>query len=118
VCLIATANGKFIVTTSALTVSTDAPQHVTIPPSVLLADRTCEAASVITKSDLSAVSSAPAAISQNLHTQDGLPQLSAQRPQLRSAGRASIATPQPVIPAEAGRVREGDPATDVIEWID
>ncbi|EUC50763.1 hypothetical protein COCMIDRAFT_81166, partial [Bipolaris oryzae ATCC 44560] len=92
------------------------PKHAAIPPSVLLADRTCEAVDIITKSDLSAVSSAQTVISQNF--QNGLPQPSAQRPQLRSARRASIATPQPVIPAEAGRVREGDPATDVIEWID
>ncbi|EMD95467.1 hypothetical protein COCC4DRAFT_18414 [Bipolaris maydis ATCC 48331] len=118
-CLIVVANGSFIVTTSALTLPTPPPpQHAAIPPSVLLADRTCEAVGVITKSDLSAVSSAQAVISQNFQTQDGLPRLSAQRPQLRGAGRANIATPQPVIPAEAGRVREGDPATDVIEWID
>lgn len=50
--------------------------------------------------------------------QDGLLRLLAQRPQSRGVGQANSATPQPVIPAETGRVREGDPATDVVEWID
>ncbi|KAJ5030233.1 hypothetical protein PSV08DRAFT_384611 [Bipolaris maydis] len=68
-CLIVVANGSFIVTTSALTLPTPPPpQHAAIPPSVLLADRTCEAVGVITKSDLSAVSSAQAVISQNFQS--------------------------------------------------
>jgi hypothetical protein len=55
---------------------------------------------------------------QIVTVQDELPRTSARRPQLRATGQASGATPQLIIPAETGRVREGDPAADVVEWID
>ncbi|KAF1993006.1 hypothetical protein P154DRAFT_528093 [Amniculicola lignicola CBS 123094] len=50
--------------------------------------------------------------------QDGPRQPSAQRPQLRAVGRTSSTTPQLIIPAETGRVREGDPVSELLEWID
>jgi hypothetical protein len=67
---------------------------------------------------VSRVKSSPIAWPRVAAAQDGLPRLLAQRPQLRGVGQANSATPQPVIPAETGGVREGDPATDVVEWID
>jgi hypothetical protein len=36
----------------------------------------------------------------------------AQRPQLHAQGQALRKTPQLIIPAETGRVREGDPAAE------
>ncbi|KAF2473775.1 uncharacterized protein BDR25DRAFT_301891, partial [Lindgomyces ingoldianus] len=50
-------------------------------------------------------------------TQDGLSQPLARRPQLHAVGRALSKTPQLVIPAKASRVREGDLALELVEWI-
>jgi len=44
--------------------------------------------------------------------QDEPPQPLARRPQLLAVGQAFGKTPQLVIPAEASRVREGDPAAE------
>lgn len=49
--------------------------------------------------------------------QDDLFRPSAQRPQLRTSRQAFSATPQPIILAEASRVREGDPEAELVEWI-